>query len=195
MNDKDNNNQESINKNKSWNTNDFNKYLDYCYKTVLDYKNWRRIYLELNIGFTSFFSLAINFLLEFLIAGECAKKILICGFLGLLGSTLINIWYNLMKHSTKNTKLTWYHYRDHFNKIKKDMNIKKEKINYDIFRDYYNNIKDPNKLKNEEDFIHLYNLFKFQSNYYNLLAHTRRFTLISLSIFIISFCISLIVPY
>ena len=65
----DKNNQESDNKNTSLNAKNIRKYSDYCYKTVLDYKNWRRIYLELNIGFTSFFSLAINFLLEFLIVG------------------------------------------------------------------------------------------------------------------------------
>jgi len=164
------------------------KHLDYCYRTILDYKNWRRIYLELNIGFTSFFSLAINFLLEFLITGDLAKKILIFGFLGLLGSTLVNICYNLWAHSTKNTKLTWYHYRLHFNKIKQEKNIKEKDIKYECFSKYYNNNK--NQPENE-DLIHLYNLYKFQSNYFNLLVHTRWITLISLSVFIISFGISL----
>jgi len=149
------------------------KHLEYCYKTILDYKNWRRIYLELNIGFTSFFSLAINFLLEFLITGECAKIILIYGFLGLLVSTLVNIWYNLMKHSTNNTKITWYHYRHHFKKIKQEKNIKEKNIKYEHFTDYYNNKKNSDKDPVKEDLIHLYNLYKFQSNYFNLLVCTR----------------------
>lgn len=34
------------------------------YDISQDYKNYRRIYLELNIGFMSFFSLAIKFILE-----------------------------------------------------------------------------------------------------------------------------------
>ncbi len=136
MNDKDKINQKSIDNNKSVNTTDFKKYLDYCYKNVLEYKNWRRIYLELNIGFTSFFSFAIYFVLEFLIVGESAKLILKLGFLGLLVSTLVNIWYNLKKHSTKETKLTWYHYRHHFDKIKEDKKIKEKEINFEYFNEY-----------------------------------------------------------
>ena len=37
-------------------------FLDHAYEISQDYKNWRRIYLEINIGFTSFFSLALNFI-------------------------------------------------------------------------------------------------------------------------------------
>ncbi len=102
-------------------------FLDHSYKISQDYKDWRRIYLEINIGFTSFFSLALNFIIEAFVLNEIAKNVLYGGFIILLALTSVNIGYNLTEHATKNTVKSWYHYRKHFEKIKKDTKKKGKK--------------------------------------------------------------------
>jgi hypothetical protein len=149
---------------------EFKESIDFGYKISQDYKNYRRIYLELNIAFMSFFSLAIKFFTDFFVGVPCAYNLIIVGFILLLISTSVNIFYNLLKHETKSTQPTWVHYRAHEENIK----------TYEMFKKYQQktNIK-------EIDLKQLYNTFKYQSNYYNLLKCTRIITLISILSFLI----------
>jgi len=149
------------------------EYLRQGYGISQDYKNYRRIYLELNIGFMSFFSLAIKFLLDIFEYNPSAFNILILGFILLLISTSGNILYNLLKHETKLRNKTWVHYRDHSIKTFKE------------FEEYHKN----NSIKNH-DLNQLFNMFKFQENYYKLLKWTRRITLTSILSFMVCFIIS-----
>ncbi len=149
------------------------EYLRQGYKISQDYKNYRRIYLGLNIGFMSFFSLAIKFVLEIFEYNVYAFNILIFGFILLLISTSGNIFYNLLKHETKPRAKTWVHYRDHSIKT------------FEEFEEYH-------KITHIEnhDLNQLFNMFKFQEKYYKLLKRTRIITLASIFSFMISFTFS-----
>ncbi len=149
------------------------EYLRQGYKISQDYKNYRRIYLELNIGFMSFFSLAIKFILEIFEYNLCAFNILIFGFILLLISTSGNIFYNLLKHETKPRTKTWVHYREH--------SIK----SFTEFKKYHKT----NPIENH-NLNQLFSMFKFQENYYKLLKWTRRITLTSILSFMICFIFS-----
>ena len=63
------------------------EFINFGYKISQDYKNQRRIYLELNIAFMSFFSLAIKFFTDFFVGVPCAYNLIIIGFILLLIST------------------------------------------------------------------------------------------------------------
>lgn len=149
---------------------DFIRAIDFGYKISQDYKNYRRIYLELNIAFMSFFSLAIKFFTDFFVGVQCAYNLIIIGFILLLISTSVNIFYNLRKHETKSIQSTWVHYRVHKDNIK----------TYDIFKNY----KQKTTI-NDIDLKQLYNTFRYQKNYFNLLNWTRRITLFSILSFLI----------
>jgi len=154
------------------------EYLRQGYSISQDYKNYRKIYLELNIGFMSFFSLAIKFLLDIFEYNTYAFNILILGFIFLLISTSVNIFYNLLKHETKPRAKTWVHYREH--------SIK----SFEEFKEYHKT----NQIENQ-DLNQLFNMFKFQENYYKLLKWTRRITLTSILSFMICLLISSILLF
>ncbi|MFW9875925.1 MAG: hypothetical protein ACFFG0_22720 [Candidatus Thorarchaeota archaeon] len=149
---------------------DFTDFINFGYKISQDYKNYRRIYLELNIAFMSFFSLAIKFFTDFFVRVPCAYNLIVIGFILLLISTSINIFYNLLKHETKSIQPTWVHYRAHKDKIK----------TYELFKKY-----NQETTIDDVDLKQLYNTFKYQRNYFNLLKWTRRITLASILSFLI----------
>lgn len=161
-------------------------FLDHAYEISQDYKDWRRIYLEINIGFTSFFSLALTFIINTLVLNEIAKSVLYIGFILLLLLTSYNILFNLKEHATKGTVKTWYHYRHHFNDIKE----KGKDITYQNFTDYCKALESNSKAQLEDDWRSLFNLFKTQDNYFKLLKKTRKYTLYSLIEFLISLIVS-----
>lgn len=163
-------------------------YLDHAYDISQDYKDWRRIYLEINIGFTSFFSLALNFIIDAFAFNELAKNVLYVGFILLLILTSYNIFFNLREHATKHTVKTWYHYRHHFN----DIDEKGEGISYKNFTDYCKKLTTEQKDQIKDDWRSLFNLYKTQDNYFKLLKKTRKYTLWSLIEFLIFFILSFI---
>ena len=168
----------------------FRHYLDHAYDISQDYKDWRRIYLEINIGFTSFFSLALNFIINAFGLNTFAKNVLYFGFIILLILTSYNIYFNLREHGTKNTFNTWNHYRHHFKDIKK----KGKDITYLDFTNYREKLETDKKLKEiNDDWRSLFNLFKTQDNYFKLLKRTRRHTLVSLIEFLVFLGLSFII--
>ena len=159
---------------------DLKDYINFGYKISQDYKNYRRIYLELNIAFMSFFSLAIKFFTDFFVGEPCAYNLIIFGFILLLFFTSVNIFYNLLKHETKSTQPTWVHYRAHEDNIQ----------TYEIFKKYQKETTIDNiNLKQ------LYNIYKYQSYYYKLLKRTRIITLFSILSFLICSLVGTIVLF
>lgn len=148
----------------------FRENINFGYKISQDYKNYRRIYLELNIAFVSFFSLAINFYIAFFVGTTWAYGLIMFGFIVLLLSTSIDIVYNLLEHKTSPTEPTWIHYRGH----------KQNLGDYNTFKRYFHG-----KSIDDINLKQLYNTFKYQENYDRLLRWTRRLTLFSILSFLL----------
>ena len=123
----------------------------------------------------SFFSLAIKFIIDFIIGNILAYFTLIIGFIFLLLSTSYNIYYNLKPHKTYGIKTTLCHYRGH--------NYKKT-LRFEDFKEIY---------QDNNDFKQLCNIHLYQKNYFDLLNKTRKITKISLLGFILSLIISSII--
>ena len=160
------------------NNEDFRDYLKYGYDIIQDYKNWRRNYLLLNISFMTFFSLAINILIDWFSLNTISYLIFLIGFIYLLGSTSYNISYNLRKHKTEPREDTLLYYREH------------EIETFEKFKSYFDEKKE--ELLTNSNLKQLFNTFQFQSNYYNLLDKTRKISLFSILGFVISLLIAVL---